>query len=616
MVGAASAGCQRLDRDPAAETTPAAQSTGQANTYVVQRTDDGLVQAVDPDGRVAYEDEASAAVSVAQAAYDDLARGHIDDARAVRKGVARQGGELRFAPGEYPFADSLDHYASKTSVSGPGATIVPTEGYSGYLLSIGTAAGTIPNDPGNQYDAMVRWLTIDGRDRAKGIKIRELDRSMLGPCYLRRTDGPGLDIGRIRESSFLGPVMRYCGSEEEASITIGPREKKNGRKTDAPNNLGFYYPVSAYPSNQLMDVWSDGSLTPGWSHTRHVHVFGGQLHGGPAGEAFGGRQGRPEELISVRGANFVRFIGGHLLLAEGAVLGVSNGENGEGVEGLKVIGSTLLTAIKGASCIRFRGDVGGGNAIVGADFGFRARTDYGIDWGDGDFQVAMSDCDFDVDRRKFLGRPPANLNGARLSDARDIETGLLERWDDGQVGAHRLQGTTRSTIGPVPKRVRMRTEWAGDAVAGDDHMRLPAGRDGEQRVRTTATNQVVAGAWDVVVQPDGSPSAGEWRFAPLHYHDDIAVVLRGSSDGSLVLEKREGDATALVEGSWPASGDRQRIRITRRPTEGPEWTLAVDGSTVGSTVDDYLPPTPPEGGGIHVVNAMDVPLAVHRLEVG
>jgi len=281
-----------------------------------------ITVSTDPErGDYVVDDETDDA-AVVQRAYDDLVADVAVDLPLDTPIDPPQGttGTVVLDPADrqFVFEAPLDIWQSRCRVTATGGpTIIPADGYTGPLVTSGLRPETAVGEDGIITDLVIENLWLNGRGRATGLKLNDIQLSTIGGLHVRNTGGPGLWIadGCI-ENLFSDIVLSdNCGSFEEPALLIRPVSES---RPDSPssayrdtvgnitvNSTHFSGVMIHFPTNDALRISSGPTPVAKSRRHRKIQFTGCMFHS----------HGRAENaVVTIEDAYELAFVGTQMLL--------------------------------------------------------------------------------------------------------------------------------------------------------------------------------------------------------------------------------------------------------------------------------------------------------------
>jgi len=381
-----------------------------------------ITVSTDPERGDYVVDDGADDAAVVQRAYDDLVADvavdlPLDTPIDPPEGTA---GTLVLDPTDRPFVFDapLDIWQSRCRVTATGGpTIVPAEGYSGPLVTSGLRASTATGEDGVITDLALENLWLNGRGRAIGLKLNDIQLSTIGGLHVRNTGGPGLWIadGCI-ENLFSDVVLSDdCGSADEPALLIRPMSES---RPDSPssayqgsvgnvtvNSTHFSGVMIHFPTNDALRISSGPTPVSKSRRHRKIQFTGCMFHS----------HGRADDsVVTIDDAYELAFVGTQMLLwrDEGTCVRMGTGDARWPV-GSTTFSHCRFTAksdsnVAGITC----GNVDTGvTSLQAVGNTFDDRLAHAADWGDQpDKRATWAGNGVDTHGEAHVGRLPEDAD--------------------------------------------------------------------------------------------------------------------------------------------------------------------------------------------------------------
>jgi hypothetical protein len=156
-----------------------------------------------------------------------------------------------------------------------------------------------------------------------------------------------------------------------------------------------------------------------------------------------------------------------------------------------------------------------------------------------------------------------------------------------------------------------RPTWRGEAgspSASNAQFQLDAG----ESARITGL-ELTSGKWLCTLSAATVPSSGFFRqrFLSEEGNADNYLAIAMQHTGNYDLDKvEEGSNTHLIESTWPGDTASHTTAVDRMP--GGHFELFLDGQSVGTAIDSFLPGTP---ASYLLTNGWDVRANIHLVRI-
>lgn len=365
-----------------------------------------VVVSTDPDADCVTSADPSMDAETVQRAYDDVVAGPT-------------GGTLVLDPAARPFEFDapLDIWQSGSRVTATGGpTIVPAPGYDGPLVTSGLRAATVPGEDGMIANLVVDGLWLDGRDRATGVTLADVQLSTVSNLHVRDTDGPGLWLAdACIENLFSGIVLSdNCGSETEPALLLRPESVE---RPDAPsegydgignlttNSTHFSGLTIHFPTNDALRIGTGPTPVSKSRRQRKIQFTGCMFHGHKRASA---------PLVTIADAFELAFVGTQFVRWRDDGVVVQYGtEDSRWPVGSTTFSHCRFTAQPDSDAvgIRCRNVDAGVTSLQLVGNTFDDRLAHAVDWGDqSDMRAAWAANGVDVSGEAHLGTPPENAD--------------------------------------------------------------------------------------------------------------------------------------------------------------------------------------------------------------
>ena len=287
--------------------------------------------------------------------------------------------------GPFVFDGPLVVWQSKTRVTGTGGTtIVPAQNYTGALITTELREQTERGEDSVISNVTLDNLWLNGRDRAVGIKLRDLQLSTIHSLHVRSTGGPGLWLsdGCI-ENLFSRLILSdNCGSKEEPALLLRPESKDRPRKlhygNHTVNSTHFSGVMIHFPTNDALRISAGPAPIRKSRRHRKIQFNGCYFHGH-------GRQDRP--LVTLADAYELAFVGTQMLIwrKEGVIVQMGS-EGARWPTGITMVSHCNFSAAPGSKATAIRAVNVDHDApfltAFGNSFGtLEGRLRHAVDWG-------------------------------------------------------------------------------------------------------------------------------------------------------------------------------------------------------------------------------------------
>lgn len=268
-----------------------------------------------------------------------------------------------------------------TSTGGP--TLVPADAYKGPLIQSTLRKETQTGEDGCVTDVIMDNLWLNGRHRAIGIKLRNIQLSTIHDIHVRNTDGPGLWLSEgCIENLFSDLILSdRCGNMDQPALLIETEaeQKPKGNDNITVNSTHFSGVMIHFPDNQALRI-ARGNADIQYSRRQRKIQFTGCM--------FHGHDRATKPVVTLSDAYEINFVGTQMLRwsDKGAVIQI--GEKGSRwpvgitmISHCHILAQPRSTETVGIEVVNVEENAPS-LALFGNCFGSTdARLGHAVDWG-------------------------------------------------------------------------------------------------------------------------------------------------------------------------------------------------------------------------------------------